>query len=320
MAVSTCPDAYQTPLFMPMRKRSHSSMSAPKIPLKWIDEELYRTTVLLLATPENEMEVDETLEISARELGILPIQPVPVVDTISSSLSATTIASDTQQGSIMSQSTAPTSCNSSERRPSTSMSDKSSRVRTRKETPSFIAAAEVKKQSGFKSGLRKMAGFRKKRLSVLNTPLMVSIQSSMTSNTIHDSQSVRSCGPASIKSSRESYVSQNAPAEKASLDHLALVSEEALQRSLECEQIILIRTQQLEEKRRFLEYQTKLVKSLLEEREKRKDELRQKHEQRRREQEEKASPTYISTSQFTNPVYRMRRLWKSLKVDSWKMN
>lgn len=288
MAVSAGFDAYQTSLFLPTRKRSHSSMSTSKTTLKWINEDTYRTTVLLMATPESEMEVEEGLETSARELGILPVQNVPAVDIISSSLSATTIASDTHQGSIMSQSTAPTSCDSSERRPSTSLSNKSSRIGTRIETPRFLVEAEVKKQSGFKSGLRKI-GFRKKKVSGLTTPSMVSIQSSMTSNTMNESQPTRSRGPASIKSGRESYASHEGPIEKASLDQLALVSEEALQRSLECKQIIHIRTQQLEEKRRFLEYQTRLIKNLVEEREKRKSELRHEHEERLREQEEKVS-------------------------------
>lgn len=287
MAVSPCRDACQTGPFIAARKRSHSAMSATKTPLKWINEDVYRTTVLLMATPESEIEVDKTLETSARELGLSHEPNVPAVDTISSSLSATTIASDTQQGSIMSRSTAPTSCDSSERRPSTSMSNKSSRAETGREVPLFVPKADVKKQSGFKSGLRKMKGFRKKRLSGLNTPSTISIQSSMTSNTMHDSQSDHLRRPASIKSGRDSYAHPDMSAQKPSLDQLALVNEEALQRSLECEQIVLMRTRQLEEKRRFLEYQTKLVQNILEEREKRKADLRRKHEDRLHEQEEK---------------------------------
>ena len=57
-----------------------------------------------------------------------------------------------------------------------------------------------------------------------------------------------------------------------------LIDEQALQRSMECQQIINMRTRQLEEKRRFLEYQTRLVKQLLEERDRQKARKREQNE------------------------------------------
>lgn len=289
MAVSQPPAVYQAPTPAPLaRKRSHSPMPPLQthITYKWIDEELYRTTVLSLYPPTTETEADETLQNFARDLGLLPVQISPQVNTLTSSFSATTIASENAQGSIMTQSTAPTSCASSDRRPSTSLSNRSTRNGYKSEMPTIVTEMERKRHSGFKSGLRKMTGFRKKKVTNSSTPSLVSLQSHMTSNTTNESTRSATQGAASIESN-DSYSSHESPVAVQSFEPERLIDEQALQRSLECDQIIRIRTQQLEEKRRFLEYQTRMIKQLLDERDKMKAEEREKHQKRIAEQEEK---------------------------------
>lgn len=288
MAIVHPSDAYRSQLPMPNRKRSHSSMSASRSSRRWIDEETYRHSVLLLPTSKSELEVDESLQSSARDLGLLPLPSSPAIDDISSALSATTIASDTNQGSIISQSTAPTSCASSERRPSTSLSNNSSRLGPKIEMLSIISDTEEKRHRSFKSGLRKMTGFRRKRLSGLNTPSVISIQSHMSGTTKDEAQLATSRGTASIRSGDSHSVPQALP-HKQIYDSIPLVDEQALQRSLDCEEIVFTRTQQLEEKRRFLEYQTNLIKDLLAERDRRKAEAHKEHQRRLVEQEERVS-------------------------------
>ena len=186
----------------------------------------------------------------------------------------------------MSQSTAPTSCASSDRRPSTSLSNSSSKLEPKFELPSIVTELDRKRNSGFKSGFLKMAGFRKKKSQGSNTPSMISIRSHMTGTATTDSYPSPPKGPASVKSGN-SYSSHESPVPAQIFAQEALVDEQALQRSLECEDIVRIRTQQLEEKRKFLEYQTRLIQQLLAERDAKKVEKRQKHEKGVAEREEK---------------------------------
>ncbi|KAK5938608.1 hypothetical protein PMZ80_008798 [Knufia obscura] len=252
--------------------------STPKSTSKWIDEEVYRSSVLSLPPCGSESEADENLQRDARELGLVPDQKTLDVSDIASSLSATTIASEPNQGSIISQSTAPTSCGSSERRPSTSLSSRSARGGSHFEMPAIVTDMERKRHAGFKSGLRKMTNFRRKKISGSNTPSMVSVKSQVTGTAATGSISDPSKGAVSIKSGRSS-ASHDSPSTKDIFETEALVDEQARQRSMECQQLLDIRARQLDEKRRFLEYQTRLVKQLLDERDGQKAGKREKHAQ-----------------------------------------
>lgn len=287
MAVSSLSDAYTLPT-SPFRKRSLAEMQSPvsSVPPRWIDEEMYRTGVLSLYPPETEVEVDEHLERDARELGLSPVQKPVDVSDITSSLSATTIASDNHQGSILSQSTAPTSCGSSQRRPSTSLSNRSSRVYGDFETPSIVTELGYKRQSGFKNGLRKMTGFRKKRLGGSSTPSLISINSQTTDKNMNTSNRKSLKSTMSIKSGH-SYSSHDSPAIKENFESESLMDNEAIHRSLQSDELLRLRTQQLEEKRRFLEYQTRLIRQLLDERDKQKASKVEEYSKRIDEQEEK---------------------------------
>lgn len=258
-------------------------MSRSQPPTKWIDEETYRTTVLAIWPSSTENEADENLKRDAQSLGlVVPVQKPTDVNTITSSLSATTISSEAHQESILSQSTGPTSCGSSERRPSTSLSQRSSRLMSTLQMPTMVTEMERKRHSGFKSGLRKMTGFRKKKSLGSNSPSMTSIRSHMTGNTTNGSVRTPPKEALSIKS-RNSDFFHDLPISRETIEP---VNEVQLEKSLECEQLLSIRTQQLEEKRRFLEYQTRLVRELLEERDKVKAEKRAGYQKRSSEQEE----------------------------------
>jgi len=87
--------------------------------------------------------------------------------------------------------------------------------------------------------------------------------------------------------SEKSYFSKEVPTQNGSYVAETFVDQEALSRSMECKEMLRVRTQQLEEKRRFLEYQTNLVLQLLARRDKLKEEKRQWYNTRISEQEEK---------------------------------
>lgn len=289
MAVSQASINYSVPTLTTRNlKRSHIDMRTSYSPSKWIDEELYRSTILRLYSNITENEVDENLRRDAIDLGLSPVQISPPNNAVTSSPSATTINSEAHQGSIMSQSTAPTSCDSSERRPSTSLSNKSSRVTSSFEMPTIVTEMERKRHSGFRNGFRKMTTFRKKKPPGSNAPSIHSIKSTMTNLTENESARSPETGALSVQSN-DSYSSRGSPVIKENFDTDALVDEDALQRTMECESMMKIRTQQLDEKRRFLEYQAKLISELLAERAEEKRKKKEIYQARVTEQEEKAS-------------------------------
>lgn len=287
-------------------KRSHCDMRTSYSPSKWIDEDIYRSKILQLYPATTENELDENLQRDALDLGLSPVQVSPQANLITSSLSATTIDSEAHQGSIMSQSTAPTSCDSSERRPSTSLSNRSSRVISSFEMPTIVAEMERKRHSGLRSGFRKMTTFRKKRSSGSSTPSIASMRSTMTGTTANGSVRSPPKGALSIESV-DSHSSRDSPVIKESFDTDVLVDEQALHRTMRCEQMMRVRTQQLDEKRRFLEYQTKLISDLLSKREEEKTRKREIHHKQITEQEEKVNLQQICLKTLTNFCFPERK-------------
>ena len=87
-----------------------------------VEEDDYNTRVLELPEDETEDGLDRRLAVEAHELGLdpLPMLKASTLDSLAASLSMTTIASESNKQSSMqsrmSQSTPPTSCNSSTRR------------------------------------------------------------------------------------------------------------------------------------------------------------------------------------------------------------
>ena len=234
-------------------------MAYSRAPSKIIDDETYRTIVLHLPPPLTEEEVDAQLVQEAQDLGLMLLQVPTDIDGVASSLSATTIASDqNHQTSILSESTAPTSCSSSERRPVTQSSQFSDKSPIQSTAPSIISENDSRRGStgsGFRKGFRRMTGFRKRKSIILDTSAVNSVHSQIdrpSGNRYSIQSEVRS--PASVKSSKSSW-SAPPSATKQSFEHAMPVDPEALQRTMESKELLALRSKQVEERDRFLQYQ-----------------------------------------------------------------
>jgi hypothetical protein len=257
----------------PSRKRSHSDMKPPMPPFRLIDERVYRTTVLHLPPSLTEDDLDDQLLHESHSLGIIPPQVSADIEGMTSSLSATTIGSESNnQGSLLSQSTAPTSCSSSEHRPMTRSSIRSGNSGPASQAPSMIPETQRKRSSGFRTGLRnKMAGFKRRRSPT--SPTLDSI----TSNVIHSPESEKvsvksgmKC-PGSVKSSKSSWSSPVSVA-KSSYESAPSVDQEALRRSMECSELLNLQILQMAERSRFLNFEQYLLDELRTRRDSIKDE------------------------------------------------
>lgn len=278
---------------------------------KWIDEDVYRRAVLAI-WPTTEEQAEEVLHRDAHDLGIiLPVQETSDIDTITSSFSLATISSDNAPESLMSNSTAPTSCDSSLRRPSTSLSQKSSKAAPQLEMPSILTAMERKRQSGFKMGLRKM-GFGKKKTMHSNTPSITSMRSHMTNTTTNDS--IATAPLDDVVKTDDKLSSSTSKVTRPSTS--TCPNSESLAERSECESLLAIRAQQLEEKTRFLKFQTQLLQKLIDERNDLKAKKRADHEHQLAAEEVKVCR--LISSHFTTDKYRTRRQSKNWKLVNLK--
>lgn len=110
-----------------------------------------------------------------------------------------------------------------------------------------------------------MAGLRKKRPSAIASSTLTSISSDGEAYNSEDlSMDIQS--PSSIKSSKSSW-SQPLSATKFTHDPPDPVDSEALIRSVESKELLNLRMAQLDEKVRFLEFQTTLISELRSQRE-----------------------------------------------------
>jgi len=239
-------------------------MKYSRAPSKHLDEEVYHTTVLGLPAHVTEDEIDETLAQEAQDLGLMPAQCPVDIDGIASSFSATTIASDANHhSSIISQSTAPTSCSSSEHRPTTQSSFQSDKSPPQSAAPSVLSDLDKTRDSGFRKGFRRMAGFRRRRSSITASSTFTGINREMADTANSDRMSIKSDlkGPASIKSSKSS---QSSPpvATKSNYEQPTSVDNEAFKRSMDCKDMLDLHARQVEEKNRFLEYQRAVLTHL----------------------------------------------------------
>ena len=251
---------------MVSRKRSLADMTYSKAPSNVIDDETYRTHVLHLSPPLTEEDIDAQLAHEAYLLGLMPLQIPTDIDGIASSLSATTIASEpNHHTSILSESTAPTSCSSSERRRVTKSSRLSEKSPPQSNTPSILSDIDTRcgsTGSGFRKGFRKMTGFGKRKSVMLDTSAFNSIHSQIdrsNGNRYSIQSEVRS--PTSIKSSKSSW-SAPPSATKQSFEQSLPVDPEALQRTMESKELLDLRSLQIEERDRFLRYQRDVLDKL----------------------------------------------------------
>ena len=260
----------------------------------WIDDTLYNISVLRLPSAVSEDELDNQVSLEAQNLGIIPLQVRQSVDGMSSSMSTMTIASDSiNQSSVRSQSTASTSCASSEHRPATQSSRMSDRLPSGTDFFSHVSEDDPKKNSSIRRGLRKMAGFRKKRSGGLTTSSTLTSISSDAESNGSEEVSIDFRSPASGKSSRDSWAR---PAFAATTERIppALVDMDALKRSMECKELLDLRLRQVEEKARFLEFQTSQFSHLRSQRDTLKEQKKSEHERILTEQTTKVSCWFVA--------------------------
>ena len=230
------------------------------------DEQTYRIQVRCIPASQSDYEVEEELHQQALKEGIELPRSFDEVEAITSSMSGTTILSENtnMQGSIMSQSTAPTSCSSSERRPVTSTSPPRSDVLIDSQ-PKATSDAQKKRNSIFRSRVRRIVG-KKKRGSIdaelgSESNNVSDIQSPTLIESRPDSASPRS--PASVRSFKSAWSNQ------VIVPKISYESEQdstALKRSLENREISDLQKAQQAERNRFSDYRDQLLEQLRQER------------------------------------------------------
>ena len=231
-----------------------------------IDEKTYRTVVLRSPPGATEDELDHVLELEAGVLG-LQCPPLPV-DPLPSSISASTIASDyPKPSSAISQSTAPTSCSSSDRRHTYSPSPTNSlqRFASRSMTPSLFSYTE-KKASAFRNGFRRMEMFRKRMSgisSVAFTPRSTDQVLKDTAGVEQESIKETLESPASTNSSKISWPTPpSPPLAKTTTRDDGEEDKDAIRRTMDCVEFQVLQARQRDERDRFFEYQRKCLADL----------------------------------------------------------
>lgn len=222
-----------------------------------IDLDLYNVAVLQLSPPITEDELDDRVALEAKGLGLLPIRPASGADSVVPSISTATVRSNSfNQESIQSYSTAPTSCASSEYghaiQPPTML----------EETPSAsekpTSPIHPKKPgSPFRRGFRRVTGFRKRRAAPLASSSLSSISSDAGVNDLGSEPPITSDlkSPVSFKSTQSSWSNPPSTAKSASEQHDSYDSD-AMDRSRNCKEMLMLRSIQLEERDRFLQFQS----------------------------------------------------------------
>ncbi|KAK5063212.1 hypothetical protein LTR84_005289 [Exophiala bonariae] len=225
-----------------------------------VDLDLYNVAVLQLNPPVTEDELDDRVALEAKGLGLLPIRPASDVESVIPSRSTATIRSNSfNQGSIQSYSTAPTSCASSEYSHAIQPSPMLEKPSAASENPTSSSLPK-KPGSPFRRGFRRVTGFRKRRSTTLASSSLSSISSDAGVNDPDSELSIKSDlkSPVSIKSTQSSW-SHPLSATKSSYDHQDLYDSDAIERSRNCKAMLMLRTIQLEEKERFLQFQSGVI-------------------------------------------------------------
>jgi hypothetical protein len=268
---------------------------------KLIDDISYNTTVLQLTPSMSEDDLDDEVSQQLQSLGLLQPAVVSALQAITSSLATVTIAPDSvNQSSSHPQSPDLKSSASSDHRPITRSSHVSDHSPTQSYSPSSRVDADKGRSSPLKRGLKRLSGFRKRRSgsAALASPTLTSVSSTDTHQSEEGSINIKN--PLSIKSSMSSW-SPTLPDCKPSYDEQPLVDEDALRRSMECQRMMNLRMAQLEEKARFLEFQTTLISQLRTQKEDAKALRQVEHERILSEQSTKVSTLDLCRRQLLRP-------------------
>lgn len=253
------------------------------------DDDRYKWEVRRIPLPGSESDLDAELQRAALLAGIeLPTQECDIeVEAIDSSISGLTITSDNTnvQSSIMTESTAPTSCSSSERRPPTGSSVLSATVEAAPPAEVYSPTSS-KRNSVFRARMRKMVRLGKKEQNA-SEPRVSSPEttSSATSPAYSGVQLLPEEAPRvpSIRSHKSNWSITHLPTPAQEED----VDPAALERSLECREMTARQKEQLEERERFIGFRAVAMEHLARERFAAKSEKRLVHDavlQRKREQ------------------------------------
>jgi hypothetical protein len=128
----------------------------------------------------------------------------------------------------------------------------------------MIPENEKRKSLGFRDGIRRMTGFKRRRSIASISSAFESINSNTFVLYNGDRMSIRSGlkSPASIESSKSSW--SNAPsATRAHYeDPLPPEDKEAIRRTRECKELVSLHNRQVEEKSRFAEFHKRAIAHL----------------------------------------------------------
>ena len=117
---------------------------------------------------------------------------------------------------------------------------------------------------GFRNGIRRMTGFKKRR-SVASIPsALENIDSNTRALSNGDRMSIQSGlkSPGSIKSSKSSWSNPPSATRIHYDDLLQLDEKDATKRTRECRELLNLRTKQREERSRFVEFQKRSIAQL----------------------------------------------------------
>ncbi|KIW15278.1 hypothetical protein PV08_05323 [Exophiala spinifera] len=227
-----------------------------------VDDVSYNKAVLQLTASMSEDDLDDEVSRQLESLGLIQPAFVSALQVITSSLSTVTVASDSiNQSPIHPQSPDLKSSPGNDHHPVTRSSHISDHSPTQSNSPSSRVNADKGRNSPLKRGLKRLSGFRRRRSgsAALVSPTLTSLSSTDT----HQSElgSIDMRNPLSIRSSKSSW-SPTLPTSKHSYDEPPPIDQDALKRSMESQQLMGLRMTQLEEKVRFLEFQTTLISQL----------------------------------------------------------
>jgi hypothetical protein len=246
--------------------RDSGSQSRPAEPTRRsIDDKIYRTAVLRSPPEVTEDELDRGLELEARTLSLR--HPPLAIDCFTSSISATTIASDYQEpSSAISQSTGLTSCSSSDRRHTYQppVAHPQPVFLDRSVTPSLYSYTE-KKASAFRNGFRRMSMFKRRKSGISSTVIIPRSTGPVIQDVVATQpESVQESldRPMSAISRKSSWSTPITSMNKTIVDDLPEEDEDAIRRTMEFLELRRLQARQRDERDRFLEYQRRCFTNL----------------------------------------------------------
>lgn len=249
-------------------------------PVSFFDEIQYKWEVRRIPTPHSEADWDDQLHRAALDEGIeLPNKMDEIeVEAINSSMSGVTMVSDQTnlQSSIMTQSTAPTSCSSSERRPDTRSSVHSGTIAPVVQAQPF-SRTPSKKNSVFRARMRKIVGLGKKEQTNGGSRDSLEEASNTTSPIYSEDQLPVEHGEVksapSIRSQKSTWSNAMIPRPS----HEDRVDAVALTEGVDYTEMVDCQNKQLEERERFITYRKAAMEQLARERHNAKDEKKIVH-------------------------------------------